>query len=227
MVMLPHTTSLSSQELRLVHEIYIFSVGYPWYAFDYGLRKQLHEFAYFFPPPKNLQCPLTWLRQCDDGAALLHRAVTKAQLLLSRPGTLELLPPPQLRPIPQAQSALRRLPAELRANIFEEAIRYHDEIGVPVLRNNGYHSVDEKEHYLATALLQVCRQTRQETLQPFFALNTFVSDVRYCASQNPAAGKWLNAMSSSLRSLHHLVFIAPYFDEHGISPDEWISVSID
>lgn len=166
-------------------------------------------------------------RQCDDGAALLHRAFTKAQFLLNRPGTLELLPPPQLRPIPQAQSALIRLPAELRTKIFEQAVRYDDEIGVPVLRNNGYHSVDEKEHYRATALLQVCRQTHQETLQPFFALDTFVFDVSYCTSQNPAAGKWLNTMSSSLRSLHHFVFIAPYFNENSISPDEWISVSID
>lgn len=226
MVLLPHTTSLASQELRLVHEIYIFSVGCPSYTISHDLRKQLHSFSCVFPPPQDLQCPLTWLRQYDDGAALLHRAVIKVQLLPSRRGTLELLPPPQLQPMPQAQSALLRLPAELRAKIFEDVVKHDDWVDIPVLKINGYHNVDESEHRRTTALLQVCRQTRHEAIQPFFELNTFVFDIRYYTSQNPAPGKWLTAVSDNPRSLQHLVFVAPYCDKNGLNPTEWISVSI-
>ncbi|KAM0704725.1 hypothetical protein Q7P35_007511 [Cladosporium inversicolor] len=210
-----HTTSLTSNELRVIHQLCNFQSKNRHHSFDPLLKRHLFRFWCFMPPPHSLRTPGAWNHSSwrDSPDAPLPRAVAVAHVLLSQPGALAPVPAPPEPPIapalPQTQSPLFSiLPPEIRTGIFGLAVTHDGKARVQraCCAGHGGGHVD----IAIPALAAVSRLVRKETLTLFFRLNNFtlapLPDSRGQKISKSGLGKWLAAMRSHLPSLHQLTF---------------------
>lgn len=213
-----HTTSLTSKELRLIHQLCHFELKTPHHSFDPELKGYLYRFTCFMPPPHDLRFPRAWnaasLR--DNSDAPLPTAIAKAQVLLNRPGALAPIPasPTHTTPttVPQDQSPLFSvIPPEIRTRIFEFAVTLptHDSKVRVTRRRSVYHAGGRVDIVIPT-ITAVSRLARRETLHLFFKLHNFTFGP-FTDSVSPTTllddvSKWLSLISSHLPLMHQLTF---------------------
>lgn len=210
-----HTTSLTPEELRFIHQLCRFQSKRPVSPFDHELQRHLYRFTCFMPPPDSLRTPSAWgaADWRDPPDAPLPTAVARAHVLLSWPGALAPIPASPAPPAPtallQSQSLLFSvIPPEIRTRIFELAVAYNGKARVQ--RRCCARHAAEHANIAIPAIAAVSRLVRRETLPLFFKVNDFtfapLTDSIGQTMSKDAMGQWLNAMRPHLPSMHQLTF---------------------